>query len=198
MMFFVGNTFCFPCIMLMAGLKSTGCTNWALVFCCALFVQGFCSTLHGANLFAISERSMKPLASWELAIQKKSFQKRVTCWSWWFSQLPCWTMEYVLSIPWRLQTKPNETKFPAMTFSSTHWKNTLDLWTNERRLCLYNLKITWLNCKAMKRQALNCRYLLGGVFPAPKKFNIDIHNKHIFKGDTCSKTIIFGYPFGKS
>lgn len=91
-------------------------------------------------------------------------------------------------------------KLPAMTFSSTHWKNTLDLWTNERRLCLYNLKITWLHCKDMKRQAL-LPLFVGRCPSRPQKFNIDIldiHNSHIFKGDTCSKTIIFGIHSDKN
>ena len=143
--FFVGYTFCFPRIML---LKSTGCTNSAWVF-----LSTFCPRI----LFNIPRcksvchfgKVYETFSLLRTGYIKSSFQKRVTFWSGWFSPTsPLESMEYVLSIPLclRLQTEPNETKFPAMTFSSTHWKNTLDLWTNERRLHHGYLKITWLAC----------------------------------------------------
>lgn len=115
-------------------------------FLCKDFVQH--STV---QICLFSERSMKPLASWELAIQKKILSKESH-----FLELmifptsPLESMEYVVSILLclRLQTEPRDVFWKASShdlFSSTHWKNNLDLWTNERRLRHGYLKITWLN-----------------------------------------------------
>ena len=81
-------------------------------------------------------------------------------------------------------------------FSSTHWKTNLDLWTNERRLHHGYLKITWLHCKAMKRQAL-LPLFVGRCPSRPQKFNIDIHNLPYFQRRYMFQNHHFRYPFRK-
>lgn len=134
------------------------------------------------------ERSMKPLASWELAIKKKkSFQKRVTFWSWWFSQLPRWSRwnMFLVSLGGR---KPNETKLPAMT-SEKHL-GPLDKWMAAMFIQPENHLVKLVKPWSGKRC---CRYLLGGVLPA--KFNIDIHNLPYFQRRYMFQNHHFWYPF---